>query len=99
MPKIKPNQAESYLCTPIRMDTDATYYIVGFKPNATKMTAHHMLIYGCDEPGKSTYLFMSSYCDRFQTFNKNGVLSLESSSYENRDVFWSFSHWQLAISN
>ena len=51
MPKIKPNQAESYLCTPIRMDTDATYYIVGFKPNATKMTAHHMLIYGCDEPG------------------------------------------------
>ena len=52
MPKIKPHQAESYLCTPIRMDTDATYYIVGFKPNATKMTAHHMLIYGCEEPGR-----------------------------------------------
>merc|ERR1712117_898284 len=51
MPKVKPSQAESYLCTPIRLDTEATYYVTGFKPNATKMTAHHMLIYGCEEPG------------------------------------------------
>merc|ERR1712117_547362 len=51
MPKVKPSQAESYLCTPIRLDTEATYYVTGFKPNATKMTAHHMLIYGCVEPG------------------------------------------------
>ena len=43
--------AETYLCTPIRMDTEDTFYIVGFKPNATKMTAHHMLVYGCEEPG------------------------------------------------
>ena len=53
MPKVTPYQAESYLCTPIRMDTEDTYYIVGFKPNATKMTAHHMLIYGCEEPGRA----------------------------------------------
>lgn len=51
MPKAKPSQAESYLCTPIRMDTEDTYFVTGFKPNATKMTAHHMLIYGCEEPG------------------------------------------------
>ena len=51
MPRVKPQLAETYLCTPIRMDTEDTYYIVGFKPNATKMTAHHMLIYGCEEPG------------------------------------------------
>jgi len=51
MPKIHPTQAESYLCTPIRIDTDVSYSIVGFRPNATKMTAHHMLIYGCEEPG------------------------------------------------
>ena len=51
MPKVKPELAETYLCTPIRMDTDLTYSIVGFRPNATKMTAHHMLIYGCEEPG------------------------------------------------
>ena len=53
MPKVTPYQSESYLCTPIRMDTEDTYYIVGFKPNATKMTAHHMLIYGCEEPGRA----------------------------------------------
>ena len=52
MPKVKPDLAETYLCTPIRMDTDLTYSIVGFRPNATKMTAHHMLVYGCEEPGK-----------------------------------------------
>jgi len=51
MPKVTPSLAETYLCTPIRMDTEDTYYIVGFKPNATKMTAHHILIYGCEEPG------------------------------------------------
>ena len=51
MPRVVPTIAESYICTPIRMDTEDTYYIVGFKPNATKMTAHHMLIYGCEEPG------------------------------------------------
>jgi len=51
MPKAKPTKAESYLCTPVRLSTESTEYIVGFKPNATKMTAHHMLLYGCDEPG------------------------------------------------
>jgi len=51
MPKVKPESPETYLCTPIRLDTDLTYYVVGFRPNATKMTAHHMLVYGCEEPG------------------------------------------------
>merc|ERR1712025_1538270 len=57
MPKVKPSLAETYICTPIRMDTELSYSIVGFRPNATKMTAHHMLIYGCEEPGskKSTW--------------------------------------------
>merc|ERR1712066_50362 len=39
MPRVHPHQAESYLCTPIRVDTDVTYSITGFRPNATKMTA------------------------------------------------------------
>merc|ERR1712018_178365 len=51
MPRVHPHQPESYLCTPIRVDTDVPYSITGFRPNATKMTAHHMLIYGCEEPG------------------------------------------------
>merc|ERR1719427_141237 len=36
---------------PLLMDTELTHYIVGFRPNATKMTAHHMLVFGCEEPG------------------------------------------------
>jgi len=51
MPKVHPSTAESYLCTPVRVDTDAAYSVTGFRPNATMMTAHHMLVYGCEEPG------------------------------------------------
>ena len=36
-----------------RLDTDDTYFITGFRPNATMMTAHHMLVFGCEEPGSS----------------------------------------------
>jgi hypothetical protein len=39
--------------------------VVGFKPNATKMTAHHMLVYGCEEPGQFFYHFFAS----FKAFN------------------------------
>jgi len=51
MPNVVPPKPETYFCTPIRIDTETDYYIVGFVPNATMHTAHHMLIYGCEEPG------------------------------------------------
>uniref|UniRef100_A0A1B0DH92 peptidylglycine monooxygenase n=1 Tax=Phlebotomus papatasi TaxID=29031 RepID=A0A1B0DH92_PHLPP len=44
---------ELYLCTPIKVDYTKNYYIVGFEPNATMNTAHHMLLYGCGKPGSS----------------------------------------------
>ncbi|XP_040581267.1 peptidylglycine alpha-hydroxylating monooxygenase [Lepeophtheirus salmonis] len=53
MPKVIPTREESYLCTPIRLSEDETYFIIGFKPNASQHTAHHMLIYGCTEPGST----------------------------------------------
>ncbi|KAH8401402.1 hypothetical protein KR009_005273 [Drosophila setifemur] len=51
MPKVSPKTPDLYLCTPIKVDPTTTYYIVGFNPNATMNTAHHMLLYGCGEPG------------------------------------------------
>ncbi|XP_018055398.1 PREDICTED: peptidylglycine alpha-hydroxylating monooxygenase [Atta colombica] len=53
MPNVKPNTPELYLCTPVRIDYAKNYYIIGFEPNATMETAHHMLIYGCTKPGSS----------------------------------------------
>ncbi|KAK2718647.1 hypothetical protein QYM36_005852 [Artemia franciscana] len=47
----KLRKPETYFCTPIRIDSKKDYYITGFKPNATSLTAHHMLIYGCEAPG------------------------------------------------
>ncbi|KAJ8664331.1 hypothetical protein QAD02_005993 [Eretmocerus hayati] len=53
MPNVQPNVPELYLCTPVKIDPDDTYYIVGFEPNATMNTAHHILLYGCGLPGGS----------------------------------------------
>ncbi|XP_064543590.1 peptidylglycine alpha-hydroxylating monooxygenase [Drosophila montana] len=51
MPSVSPQTPDLYLCTPIKVDPTTSYYIVGYKPNATMNTAHHMLLYGCGEPG------------------------------------------------
>ncbi|KAI4488885.1 PREDICTED: peptidylglycine alpha-hydroxylating monooxygenase [Polistes canadensis] len=53
MPNVSPNVPELYLCTPIKVDPSRSYYIVGFEPNATMETAHHMLLYGCTKPGST----------------------------------------------
>ncbi|XP_038208251.1 peptidylglycine alpha-hydroxylating monooxygenase [Zerene cesonia] len=53
MPNVYPHRDELYLCTPIRISPTQNFYIVGFKPNATMHTAHHMLLYGCSEPGSN----------------------------------------------
>ncbi|ALC42642.1 Phm [Drosophila busckii] len=51
MPSVSPKTPDLYLCTPIKVDPTTSYYIVGYRPNATMNTAHHMLLYGCGEPG------------------------------------------------
>jgi len=56
MPKVHPAQDEAYLCTPIEIK-DKEYYITGFRPKAIQHTAHHMLIYGCEEPGTQEQLW------------------------------------------
>ncbi|XP_011691064.1 PREDICTED: peptidylglycine alpha-hydroxylating monooxygenase-like [Wasmannia auropunctata] len=51
MPNVRPNKPESYLCTPIKIDSARNYYIVGFEPNTTMATIHHMVVFGCTKPG------------------------------------------------
>ncbi|XP_057336036.1 peptidylglycine alpha-hydroxylating monooxygenase [Microplitis mediator] len=53
MPNVRPNVPELYLCTPVKINSSHTYYIVGYEPNATMEVAHHILIYGCKTPGTS----------------------------------------------
>ena len=48
MPNAKPQVAETYLCTTIRLDENNTYYVTGFNPKAEMGTAHHMLLFGCE---------------------------------------------------
>ncbi|KPJ09404.1 Peptidylglycine alpha-hydroxylating monooxygenase [Papilio machaon] len=51
MPNVWPHKDELYLCTPIRISPSTNFYIVGFQPKASMHTAHHMLLYGCLQPG------------------------------------------------
>jgi len=57
MPYAKPTEPETYLCTTIRLDENNTYYITGFDPQADMGTAHHMLLFGCKDPGQRETLF------------------------------------------
>lgn len=51
MPDVQPMKPETYLCTAFRMPHHSHQFIVEYLPNATKETAHHILIYGCEHPG------------------------------------------------
>lgn len=51
MPDVRPMQPETYLCTAFKMPRYEHEFIVEYLPNATKQTAHHILIYGCQIPG------------------------------------------------
>ncbi|CAN7939868.1 unnamed protein product, partial [Ixodes hexagonus] len=44
-------QNDTYLCTAARVGWKKHKYVVAFTPNATMHVAHHILIYGCTEPG------------------------------------------------
>lgn len=57
MPYSKPQHAEAYLCTPLKLDKSTTYYITGFEPTAHMRTAHHMIIYGCRDPGRKEAIY------------------------------------------
>ncbi|CAI4230286.1 unnamed protein product [Auanema sp. JU1783] len=43
-------EADSYVCTS-RMIDDYDHFITGFKALAEKHNAHHILLFGCEEPG------------------------------------------------
>ncbi|KAI5744961.1 hypothetical protein M8J76_006985 [Diaphorina citri] len=51
MPNVRPNRPELYVCTPVKIDPTNPYYIIGFEPNATMHVVHHIILYGCTEPG------------------------------------------------
>lgn len=51
MPGIQSPADDTYLCRTIPLDTAKEHNLVGFEPHASMHTAHHMLLYGCAEPG------------------------------------------------
>jgi len=51
MPDAIAKHVDDYLCTSYKMDEDKPTYITAFNPSASSEDAHHMLLYGCTEPG------------------------------------------------
>ena len=48
---------QTYLCAPYKLDADREAYIVGFHPNATSKIAHHIVLTGCQYPGREDPVF------------------------------------------
>jgi len=53
MPDVIANHVDDYLCTSFKMDEDKPTYITAFNPSATSKDAHHILLFGCKEPGSN----------------------------------------------
>ncbi|UJR07751.1 hypothetical protein I4U23_012035 [Adineta vaga] len=51
MPDVVANHVDDYLCTSVEMNHDKPTYITAFNPSANSTDAHHILLYGCMEPG------------------------------------------------
>jgi peptidylglycine monooxygenase len=51
MPNAVASHVDDYLCASFEMDKDQATYITAFNPSATSKDAHHILLYGCTEPG------------------------------------------------
>lgn len=52
MPDIRPDHKEQYLCMAHRIPVNSNgHYIVGFNPRGDASRVHHMLMYGCQQPG------------------------------------------------
>ncbi|PAV86857.1 hypothetical protein WR25_13174 [Diploscapter pachys] len=53
----KLERADSYVCTSVPID-EAEHYITGFKAEVGEShNAHHILLFGCDEPGSSEIIW------------------------------------------
>lgn len=50
MPFIQPSKPDTYMCYAKKMGNIAEF-ITSFTPHAKMGTAHHVLLYGCEEPG------------------------------------------------
>ncbi|CAF1118002.1 unnamed protein product [Rotaria sp. Silwood1] len=57
MPDVVANHVDDYLCTSFEMDKDKTTYITAFNPSATSKDAHHILLFGCTEPGSEKIIW------------------------------------------
>ena len=52
MPNVTTSQADSYLCTPFKLDSisKSPIYVTGYRPAAEASKAHHMLLQKCNVP-------------------------------------------------
>lgn len=51
MPNITPQHANDYKCYSVPTPEDTSVFIVGFEAQSLKKAAHHILLFGCEEPG------------------------------------------------
>ncbi|XP_059178866.1 peptidylglycine alpha-hydroxylating monooxygenase-like [Physella acuta] len=63
MPDVVSDRADALICTSVKLDPKESY-LIRFKPHASKETAHHMMVFGCHQPG--------STAESWACFNSDG---------------------------
>ncbi|XP_064620040.1 peptidylglycine alpha-hydroxylating monooxygenase-like [Lineus longissimus] len=69
MPGVVSDRKDALVCHAMKMDQDPSY-ILEFEPHARKETAHHMVLYGCREPGTKKDWW---YCDDMEGSSERSV--------------------------
>jgi peptidylglycine monooxygenase len=74
MPGVTLNTNETYLCSSFPLDLSDTHYLLAFEALATAKHVHHMILFGCDEPGNNAQVWDC------------GEMSAKNSEYEHSPV-------------
>lgn len=51
MPFVRPTKKDTYFCTGLKVDESQPHFITAFEPHRYEGITHHMLLFGCTEPG------------------------------------------------
>jgi len=69
MPNVVPTSKDSYLCHQFKLDQEESVYLTEFQPHASKDIAHHILLYGCEQPGNEEQVWN---CGEMMSKSKEG---------------------------
>jgi peptidylglycine monooxygenase len=86
MPGVTLNTNETYLCSTFQLDLQDTHYLLEFEALADAKHVHHIILFGCDEPGNDAKVWD---CGEM-TANKNSEYQQSPVCKNNPEIIFSW---------